>query len=199
MLCITTADLPRGSPWHSPLYRGRISELFPLGVTLPQLPAAWLNLFWFSVALKKVIQEMDWTWSPVTCMEGEMDGKESSWLYLVSYTRILSLSYRILSFSSRNCIISSTCKFISLTFLYLIFYYLIAHDELHELSKTQSAIKARPLFKFSPYFSLAYTTAVNQACLFQTSFIPLVTVRQVWQVSKSRVSFCKFCGSQCQD
>lgn len=59
-------------------------------------------------------------------------------------------------------------------FLYLIFYDLIAHDELRELSKAQAAIKVRPLFKFPPsYFSLAYTTAVNQACLFQTSFIPL--------------------------
>lgn len=61
-----------------------------------------------------------------------------------------------------------------MTILYLIVYDLIAHDELHELSKAQSAIKVRPLFKFpASYFSLAYTTAVNQACFFQTSFIPL--------------------------
>lgn len=98
MLCISAADLPRGSPWQSPLYRDRISELLPLGVTLPQLPAAWLNLFWFSVVLKKVIQEMDWTWSPVTCMEWEMDGKKSSWLYLVSYTEFFNYLTEFLPF-----------------------------------------------------------------------------------------------------
>lgn len=148
-----------------------------------------------------MIWEMDWTWSAEDVWHAwkgrRMESKAVR--FILSSTSILQSSYRILAFSYRNCVIFSTSRLISMTFLCLIFYYLIVHDELHELSKTQSAIKRRSLFKCPPsYFSLAYTTAVNQACLFQTPLFPLAAVRQVWQVSNSRVSFCKFCGSQCQ-
>lgn len=81
MLCIRTADPPRGSPWQSPLYRGRISELLPWGVTLPQMPAAWLNLKKGIILIfrgsKKVIWEMNWTWSTEdTC---GMHGRGGGW------------------------------------------------------------------------------------------------------------------------
>lgn len=75
--------------------------------------------------------------------------------FILSPTSILQLCYRILlAFSYRSCVISS--RLISMTFLYLI-YYLIAHDELHDLSKTQSAITVRSFFKF-PLLTLAWLT-----------------------------------------
>lgn len=161
MLCISTADLPRGSLWQSPLYRGRVSELLPWGVTLPQLPAAWLNLEKRIILIFTGSKKGEWgnglnliNWEHLWhAWKGRrMESKAVG--FILSPTSVLQLCYRILAFSYRSCVISS--RLISMTFLYLI-YYLIAHDELHELSKTQSAITVRSLFKF-PLLTLAWLT-----------------------------------------